>query len=140
MNQRGQVMLLTVLILSGLLLSASTIGGLLMLYQIRQSADIANSTKAIYAADSGIEKRIYEFLSEGSKVNTCSDVRSYVLANGTTVKASCVAEVKPATETEEGLEKITIKSTGESRKNFRALEVILERVLPKLPPPSPPAA
>lgn len=132
-------MLLTVVILSGLLLSASTIGGLLMLYQIRQSADIANSTRAIYAADSGLERRIYEFLNEGSSVNTCADTRSYALTNGSAIQVSCVAESVPATETEEGLETIIIKSTGEARKNFRALEVTLERVLPKLPPPPPPA-
>lgn len=137
MNNRGQVMLLTVLILSGTLLGATTIAGLLMLYQIRQSADIANSTRAIYAADSGLEKRIYEFLNEGSDVDTCSGVRSYALTNGAVVQASCVAKVKPATIEEEGLETIIIKSSGEARKNFRALEVTLERALPKLPPPPP---
>jgi len=134
-SDSGQVMLLTVVILSGLLLSASTIGGLLMLYQIRQSADIANSTRAIYAADSGLERRIYEFLNEGSDVATCAEPRLYELANGAKTQVSCLAQVTPATVEAEGLETVTIKSTGESRKNFRALELVLERVLPQLPPP-----
>ena len=53
--EKGKVMLLTVLVIGGLLLGASAIAGLLMVYQIRQSGDVANSTKAIFAADSGIE-------------------------------------------------------------------------------------
>ena len=58
----GQVMLITVVALSGTLLGATTIAGLLMLYQLRQASDIANSAKAIMAADAGLEWRIYKFL------------------------------------------------------------------------------
>lgn len=58
---KGQVMLLTVLILSGTVLAATTIAGLLTLFQIRQSSNISNSTAAIYAADSGIEYELYKF-------------------------------------------------------------------------------
>ena len=52
-------MLLTTITLSGALLGATTIAGLLMLYQIRQTTDIANSTKAIFAADGGLEWGLY---------------------------------------------------------------------------------
>lgn len=56
----GQVMLLTVLILGSMVLSASTIAGYLMALKIRASSDIANSAKAIFAADTGIEWELYK--------------------------------------------------------------------------------
>lgn len=52
-------MLLTVLILGGSILGASAIAGYLMTLKIRNSSDIINSTKAIYAADAGIEWKLY---------------------------------------------------------------------------------
>lgn len=55
----GQVMLITTLVLSGTILAASTIAGLLMLYQIRQAGNSAESAKAIFAADSGTEVEMY---------------------------------------------------------------------------------
>ena len=58
----GQVMLLTVLLLGGSLIAPSTIAGYLMVLKIRQSSDIANSTKAIFAADTGIEWDLYKRL------------------------------------------------------------------------------
>lgn len=62
--EKGQVMLITVLTLSGIILGATTIGGLLMAYQIRQSSNITNSTKAIMAADAGIEYQLYNHFKE----------------------------------------------------------------------------
>ncbi|MEK7162955.1 MAG: four helix bundle protein [Patescibacteria group bacterium] len=56
----GQVMLLTVLILGGAILGASTIAGYLMILKIRLSSDITNSTKAAFAADTGIEWGLYK--------------------------------------------------------------------------------
>jgi len=56
----GQVMLLTVLILGSVILSASTIAGYLMTLKIRASSDIANSAKAIFAADAGVEWELYK--------------------------------------------------------------------------------
>lgn len=60
-HNSGQAMLLTVLALGGTILGATTIAGLLMLYQIRQTTDMANSAKAIYAADAGVEVGLYNF-------------------------------------------------------------------------------
>jgi hypothetical protein len=54
-------MLLTVLALGGTILGATTIAGLLTVYQIRQTSDIANSAKAFAAADAGIEWGLYQF-------------------------------------------------------------------------------
>lgn len=52
-------MLLTVLVLGGSLISASTIAGYLMLLNIRRSSNITDSTGAIYAADTGVEWDLY---------------------------------------------------------------------------------
>lgn len=54
-NGTGQVMIVSVVILGGILLSASAIAGLLTIYQIRASNDAVSSAKAIFAADTGIE-------------------------------------------------------------------------------------
>ncbi len=53
-------MLLTIVVLSGTMLTVSALIGFLMLHKIRQSTDIVNSTKAILAADSGIEWELYK--------------------------------------------------------------------------------
>ncbi len=133
-------MLLTVVILSGLLLSASTIGGLLMLYQIRQSADIANSSKAIYAADSGLEWRLYKFFKDGAKCLDCPDGQNCTqpsFSNDAAIfQASCVLQSSTLADgsTEDDL---TVKATGEASRNYRALETTFSRVTP--PPPPPPA-
>jgi hypothetical protein len=59
----GQVLLITVLTLGGTLLGATTIAGLLLVYQIRQATDISNSARAVYAADTGIEWGLYQFFN-----------------------------------------------------------------------------
>jgi hypothetical protein len=55
----GQAMIMTVLVLSSTVLSLSAIGGYLMLVRLRTSSDVMSTTKAIYAADSGIECEAY---------------------------------------------------------------------------------
>ncbi|TRZ65014.1 MAG: hypothetical protein D4Q79_00265, partial [Spirochaetia bacterium] len=57
---RGQAMLLTVLVLGASILGVSTIAGYLTLLKIRAASDTANSTKAIFAADTGIEWELYK--------------------------------------------------------------------------------
>ncbi len=54
-KESGQVMILSVVMLGGILLSAASIAGLLMVYQIRASNDAVNSAKAVFAADAGVE-------------------------------------------------------------------------------------
>ena len=54
MKRNGQAMLLTVLALGGAILGATSIAGILTLYQIRASTDSAHSAQAVFAADAGI--------------------------------------------------------------------------------------
>lgn len=65
-------MLVTVLILSGTILGAVAIAGLLMIYQVRQTTNVANSTKAIFAADAGLECEFYNRIKDG--VEICDDI------------------------------------------------------------------
>jgi len=55
----GQAMLIAVLSLGGAILGATTVAGLLTLYQIRATTDTANSAKAIFAADAGVEWALF---------------------------------------------------------------------------------
>ena len=60
----GQIMLLTVLVLGGSIMAASTIAGYLMVLKLRQSSDVANSAKAIFAADTGIDWDLYRRIKD----------------------------------------------------------------------------
>lgn len=117
-KNNGQVMLITSIVLSGALLGATTIAGLLMLYQLRQGSDITNSTKAIFAADAGLEWRLYRFL-KADKSCDCSSANQCptpVFSNSATLQTSCISKSSDAGQ------KVTIRSTGIANKNARAFE------------------
>lgn len=62
----GQAMIFTVIMLGGLILSATAIAGLLTVYQIRQSNDAENSARAFFAADAALEWRLFYFYKDSS--------------------------------------------------------------------------
>ena len=123
---KGQVMLITVLVLSGTILGATAIAGLLMLYQVRQSSDAVSSTKAIYAADSGIEWQLYKFYKapapDSQKCKTCSESNfacpQTQFQNNASFETVCIAQSVGGN--------LTVKSTGFSGNIARAFEIILE--------------
>lgn len=86
---RGQVMILTVLTLGSTILGATTIAGLLMLYQIRQSTDLANSGRAVFAADAGVEWALYNFECSLRAGVPCSETAKPVFSNRATLDAVC---------------------------------------------------
>lgn len=100
--KEGQVMILTVIILGGIILGATTIAGLLMIYQIKQSTNIKHSTMAVYAADTGLEFYLYH-----------SYAASGTLSNGATFEL---------TETFSGPTPI-VKSIGQYQNSLRAFEL-----------------
>lgn len=59
-KEKGQVMLLSVLLISSAVLGAATLAGILVLFQLRQTADAQTSARAVFAADAGIERSLYE--------------------------------------------------------------------------------
>lgn len=79
---RGQLMLITVLILGGTILGASAIAGLMTTYRLRQSSDAKDSALAIFAADAGLERAFYRCFKQA--VPDCSDFDSTTdpLSNG----------------------------------------------------------
>lgn len=71
-SRRGQSMLIAVLSIGSAMLAATTIAGLLILYQLRATTDSVNSSKAIFAADTGIEWGLYNFYKSNGTVGTSS--------------------------------------------------------------------
>ena len=61
-SRRGQIMLLTVIAIGATLLAATSVAGMLLIYQIRQTTDFEDSARAIAAADAGIEYNLYNGL------------------------------------------------------------------------------
>lgn len=74
-NRRsGQAMLIAVLSLGGAILGATAIAGFLTLYQIRDTTDSANSAKAIFAADSGVDWALFNYYCSTETPNRCPSV------------------------------------------------------------------
>lgn len=109
--ENGQAMLLTVLILGGVVLSVSTIAGYITTQKIRQSSDAMNSTKAIFAADTGIEWELYkQFKGQADKP---------ILSNGASFETSESGDTK--------------KSIGRSSNSFRAFEIKFQKAGSSVP-------
>lgn len=112
-NTKGQTLLVVVLLLGGMMIASSAIAGYVMLISIRQSSDIANSGKAIGAADAGIEWLLYcRFKKDVAYPRP-------VFTNGTTVAitfsgANCLAA---------GV--TSAKSVGQSFGIYRAFQISL---------------
>lgn len=90
-------MILTTILVSGIMVSASAIAGLLMFYQLRQSNDAYASNIAMFAADAGLEASLscyYNTPGFPSVNDTCYEV-SGGLPNGGTYEAEldCKKEV-----------------------------------------------
>lgn len=58
-------MFLTVVVLGVIVTSVTVIAGLLMGYQIKRSADVSHSARAVFAADAGVECMLFEMFHEG---------------------------------------------------------------------------
>jgi hypothetical protein len=115
-------MILTVLALGGAVLGATTIAGLLMLYQIRETTDLANSAKAIYAADSGIEWSLFNwFCGPSGNGRICQSLPLFV--NGAKLAVSCYDgsgnPLSPCDSTSNAAS-VTFKAKGTSGNSNRA--------------------
>jgi hypothetical protein len=93
----GQAMLIAVLSLGGAILGATTVAGLLTLYQIRATTDTENSAKAIFAADAGTEWVLFNhYCGQANPARCDSDVASGTIefqqptfSNGAAATVSC---------------------------------------------------
>lgn len=116
----GQVMIISVMILGGILLGAAGISGLLMIFQIRAANDAVNSAKAFFAADTGIEAGSYCIL----KIAGCTDVASFVAADNSNFTDSAVSVSATSTSDVNGTDIISF-GYANNKKVVRNLETIL---------------
>src|SRR5271170_403901 len=92
--RKGQAMLLATLALGGAILGATTIAGLLLLYQIRATTDAEHSAEAIFAADTGVNWALFDYYCGFSdRCTTPPDVPepgdNGVLGNGSQIEVDC---------------------------------------------------
>lgn len=80
-------MLLAIVALGSTVIGATTIAGLLMIYQLRAAKDTAQSAAAISAADAGLEYGLYIFFHPTSTVITSSTPPA--LGTGRSVEVKC---------------------------------------------------
>ncbi|MDP3947140.1 MAG: hypothetical protein Q8Q41_00415 [bacterium] len=113
-------MLLSMLIMGGILLGASTLAGLLMLYQIRAASNAGQSAQAIFAADTGIEWELYKALKDPGYPKP-------MMSNGTSFTTSYI----PATSTPPDSE--SVRSIGTGGRTSRAFEIFFEGATSTLP-------
>lgn len=70
MNNKGQVLLLSVMVLSGVIISVSLFVGYLMIQRLRQANIAIDSAQAFYLSDAGIEYELYRLdLAKKNKEN-----------------------------------------------------------------------
>ena len=114
--RRGQVMLLSVIAITGTLLGATTLSGLLMVYQLRGTSDSGNSAKAIFAADAGLDWGLYQnvYPTSSDPAPSLSNGADFTLTcyDSTSVEISC-RDASVA----------SIRSVGHAGNSYRALEV-----------------
>ncbi|MDO8664514.1 MAG: hypothetical protein Q7K44_03170 [Candidatus Liptonbacteria bacterium] len=84
-SRNGQVMLVSILTLGAVMIGVTAVAGLLVVYQIRMSSDVANSAKAIFASDAGIDWALYQFL----KPALATPDKRPVFSNGARFEVVC---------------------------------------------------
>ncbi len=96
----GQAILVVVVLIGGIFMVTTALSGLLMFYQIQQSADAGNSTIALFAADAGLERATYCYFYESAS-NPC-DASAGTLSNGGTFTTTVTANPNGFTIDSEG--------------------------------------
>ena len=112
-NQKGQAILMVVLILGATMLGVTTIAGYISLQKIKTVTGITQSAEAIYAADYGVECYLYKLTKDPDIF--CENIGP--LANGATAQVAT---------TTDGVYQV-IKSVGKSGDISRAFGVFFEQ-------------
>ena len=119
----GQVMLLSIMILGGVMLSASVIAGVLLWYQVRQVNDAVSSAKAIFAADAGIEFISWCIFKSGCEIpNPFDNIPPHSCPDTPLLMVSFDDDVCFEIESSIDDGVLTIHSRGYSGKTVRILE------------------
>jgi hypothetical protein len=132
-SQSGQAMLIAVLSLGGAILGATAVAGLLTLYQLRAVNDSANSAKAIFAADAGVEWTLFNYYCgmngsctdgapDGGQVTIpASSLPSFTGGSGASLSITCSdvnGDPSVCSDTSSTVSAITVGSSGNSKRAF----------------------
>jgi len=123
-GQKGQAMLLAVLLIGTSVLVITSLSGYMMLQRIRMGFNFVDSTKAIFAADAGIECEFYNSF-KGASMDCDGLDFSDIL---TKVQTVIVSDDKGVPQ--------YIKSIGTSNKSSRAFVAEFIVVTPTSTPPA----
>jgi hypothetical protein len=107
-------MVMLVMILGATMLGVSTVAGFITVQKIRTATDITDSAKAIYAADAGIERCLYEkFGADAEPDATCNFAPGEIqLSNGAQVEVTETGNL--------------VKSIGNASRSYRAFGIFLD--------------
>lgn len=106
-------MIMVIIMIGGLLLSATAIAGILMIYQIRQANDAASSAQAFFAADAALE---WQLAVTYAGYNGNENPLNSIFTSGSLTATSTVTPIEGI-----GLDFV---SQGFSGNTVRALETI----------------
>ena len=128
-SRSGQAMIITILTIGGAILGATTLAGLLTLYDIRSSTDSINSAKAIFAADAGVNWALESYFQPSSAG------ASPVLTDGATILVNCYDSDGGGTPCNGSgaTPPVTAVSKGESLNSSRAFLLNLTEATTSLP-------
>lgn len=108
----GQAMLIIVMVLGASMLGVATIAGYISLQKIKSSTEIADSTKAIYAADAAVEWCLYnKFGPNGTSTFNCTDPNPMTFSNNSDVQVIEANNV--------------VRAIGHSFNSYRAFGIFL---------------
>ncbi len=110
-SQKGQTLLITMLILMSAFLVGLDLAGLI-LHELKTNFFVGESVKALYASESGLEYELYK-LNKGGDISG-GNITAPTMYNKTTFTIQ--------SKTEEGYK--VIQSIGESNGTYRSLEIL----------------
>lgn len=123
----GQSMIMTVLLLSGAILGATSIVGLLLVYEVRHSGNISNSTRALSAADSGLQCALMKDKEGESSARDCGNLSDPIELGTCSSPGNincAVYYVEYINDPDTGLP-VGARSTGVSNRTARAFQTSL---------------
>ena len=124
-NKEGQVMFLTVVVLGAIISSVTVIAGVLMSFQLRRSADVASSARAIFASDAGVECMLYEIFGTNGDLDTAGKVSNCEeQSNDFSNKASY--DIRVESDIVEGVPR-AYKSIGQVSNSVRSIDIRLDQ-------------
>ena len=129
----GQAMIIAVLAISGAIIGATSIAGLLLLYQIRATTDSVNSAKAIFAADTGVNWALYNYFQSSVPVPPPIPPEPNAIGDGATVTIACYDNNNNMVNCNNIASTTSARTEGDSNGNRRAFLVNLADATATLP-------